>query len=174
MQKRTLLALLGSLLALPARALYDPKPNALLEQANGTWQGTLTYRDYQNPDRMVTLKASMTIALLTPDELALYYVFDDGPDKTVYSYERMRFDLEARQLLWLSGTTKSTRSEYQILSAMVQNGTSTITFERVVDQRTDSYVLEISKRTWSLTKTESAAGAAARLRSKYAFSKSDA
>ena len=171
MQKRSFLFALGTLALRPAHALYDPQPIAHLAGAPGAWEGSLTYRDYQKPDRMVTLKAAMTVSLAAPDELALYYVFDDGPGKTVYSYERMKFDLGARQLLWISGTGQPKRTEYVITSATAQDGKSAVAFEKTDGTRTDSYLFGLTGKHWSLTKHESLAGAAASLRSRYEFVK---
>lgn len=171
MQRRIFLLTVGAFAALPARALYDPKPIAVLEAATGTWEGTLTYRDYQKPDRMVTLKAWMTVSLTAPDELALYYLFDDGPGKTVYSYERMKFDLAANQLVWNAGTSKPNRSEYKITSSTIQDGKSALAFEKSDDKRTDRYVLEVTRKNWVLAKHEVSAGAPESLRSRYEFTR---
>jgi hypothetical protein len=174
MQRRTLLLMIGTALALPARALYDPKPITVLAEAPGTWEGSLVYRDYQKPDKMVTLKTMMVVSLAAPDELVLYYVFDDGPGKTVYSYEQMKFDMAANQIIWDSGTTKPNHSEYKITSSAIQDGKSTVTFERNSDTRTDKYSLVLTKTTWSLTKFESSLGNPEILRSKYEFKKREA
>jgi hypothetical protein len=115
---------LGALASLPAAALYDPAPIAALEFAPGLWRGTLTYSDYQNPDKKVTLPSKMVATLLSPSELALYYEFDDGPSKTVYSYERMKLDLVQQTVEWHSGTSKPSRSESRLVSAHVSAGKS--------------------------------------------------
>jgi hypothetical protein len=172
MQKRTFLLTLGALAVRPASALYDPKPIAFLEAGTGTWVGTLTYRDYQKPDRMVTLKTVMTCSLIAPDELALYYVFDDGPGKTVYSYERMLFDFAANRIVWNSGSSKPSRVEYKITAMHQSRGT--LTFEKTQENRNDKYSLEITKKSWLLTKYEASAGAEDLLRSKYEFAKREA
>lgn len=171
MLRRTALLTLGAMAMSPAHALYDPKPIALLELATGTWLGSLTYRDYQRSDKMVTLDTQMTVSLVAPDELSLYYVFDDGPAKTVYSYERMKLDLGANQLVWQSGTSKPGRTEYAITSSMVADGKSQITFEKITDAYRDKYDLEISKSNWLLTKHERNPAGAEILRSKYIFKK---
>jgi hypothetical protein len=174
MQKRTLLLTLGAFAVRPASALYDPKPIAFLETTTGTWAGTLTYRDYQKPDRMVTLKTAMTSSLAAPDELALYYVFDDGPGKTVYSYERMKFDFAGSRIIWNSGTSKPSRTEYKITFSSIQQDMSALTFEKIQDTRTDKYSFEITKKNWLLAKYEASAGTEDVLRSKYEFAKREA
>jgi len=155
----------------PASALYDPKPIPFLEAATGTWAGTLTYRDYQKPDRTVSLKTVMTATLVAPDELALYYVFDDGPGKTVYSYERMTFDLAAHRVLWSSGISKPSRMEYVITAHSAKEGRHALAFETTQDAETQTYALEFSAKDWLLTKHESSEGQEKVLRSKYELMK---
>ena len=123
---------------------------------------------------MITLKTVMTASLAAPDELALYYIFDDGPAKTVYSYERMKFDLAANQLIWNSGTSQQNCSEYKITSATAEKEKNFLTFEKFDTTKTDRYFFEISKTKWSLAKYEIATGAMEILRSKYEFIKSEA
>ncbi|UXH76042.1 hypothetical protein [Roseateles amylovorans] len=171
MQRRLLLLTLGLFAARPASALYDPKPLAFLESALGHWAGTLTYRDYQKPDRMVTLKTVMTASLAAPDELALYYVFDDGPGKTVYSYERMKFDLAGHQMIWNTGISKPNRVEYKISARPAQDGGTALDFEKAEDGQTDQYAWEVTPRSWRLTKYEVSGSAEKRLRSKYELAK---
>lgn len=174
MQRRLLLLASGALAARPVRALYDPKPIALLESALGAWVGTLTYRDYQKPDRMVTLKTGMTSSLVAPDELALYYVFDDGPGKTVYSYERMKFDLAGQQVVWNSGVSRPKTAEYKITSSSLQDGRASIAFEQRQDASTDQCVFELTQRSWGLSKYEVSGDGARLLRSKYELVKREA
>jgi hypothetical protein len=93
-------ALLISLIAgTPALALYDPKPVEPLAQFEGAWIGSLTYKDYQDPTREVTLPTQMFVALAEPGKLALHYVYDDGPKKIVHSYEALSIDLAAKTAL---------------------------------------------------------------------------
>ena len=71
MKRRTLLAGLACLLSAPAFALYAPKPDAALAAVQGEWRGTLVYRDYSEPDRMVTLPTQRFVALGAPGTLGL-------------------------------------------------------------------------------------------------------
>lgn len=173
MQKRTFLFSLAALATQPALALYDSKPNSLLENATGSWKGTLTYRDYQNPDKMVLLPTRLAVSMIGPDELALYYVFDDGPGKIVYSYERMLFNVLKGELIWASGITKPTSNTYRVTAATSADRTSKISFEKAADSGVDRYTLEISPRAWTLSKIEIKSSGAETLRSKYEFIKSD-
>jgi hypothetical protein len=162
---------LGALAVQPALALYDPAPIALLVHASGAWEGSLTYRDYQQPDRMVTLPATVAVSFSAPDELAFYYAFDDGPGKTVHSYERMRFDLARSRLTWVSGTKASDRSVHRITASGVDATTTTIRFEREVDSRVDRHVIEITPSRWSLVKHEHTGDKSPLLRNRYAFTR---
>jgi hypothetical protein len=173
MHKRTFLFSLAALATQPALALYDPKPNSLLESAAGSWKGTLTYRDYQNPDKMVVLPTRLVVSMTGPDELALYYVFDDGPGKIVYSYERMLFNVLKGELVWASGIAKPTSNTYRLIAATIVERTSKFAFEKASDSGLDRYILEISHRAWTLTKVEVKSSGVETLRSKYELIKGD-
>lgn len=171
MHKRNFLLAIGAFAAKPAWALYDPKPNALLAPAIGSWRGTLTYADYQKPGQLVTLEAKLAVSLSGPDELALYYAFDDGPGKIVYSYERMLFDFSKNEMAWLSGTSKPETIQYKVTSAKLIDANSVFQFERTVEAGVDKYDFAIKARSWALTKRELRAGKADLQRSKYEFTK---
>jgi hypothetical protein len=171
MRKRSLLLSIGFVYAKPAFALYDPKPSDLLAPAIGSWRGTLTYADYQSPGKLVTLPTRLVVTLVGPDELSLYYVFDDGPGKIVYSYERMAIDQSRTELTWISGVTKPKTSKYRIKSAIANNEGASIDFDQNVDSGTDTYTLEITGRTWRLGKREARAGKQDLQRSKYDFTR---
>jgi hypothetical protein len=174
MHKRTFLFSLAALATQSARALYDPKPNSLLEVAIGAWKGTLTYRDYQSPDKMVVLPTRLVVSMTGPDELALYYVFDDGPGKIVYSYERMFFNVPKGELIWLSGSAKPTSNTHRITAATTADRTSKLSFEKTADSGVDRYSFEISPRAWALSKVEVKSSGVETLRSKYELIKGDA
>jgi hypothetical protein len=175
MKKRDVLvrmALLGGLTAWvhrPALALYDPKPSGLLTDAIGKWKGSLVYADYQNAAKRVTLPCTMTATLLAPDELALFYVFDDGPGKIVYSYERMAFDWAKKELTWTSSTVKNSVSQYALTTVAADANPPKIQFERAVSGGTDAFSLEIGQGRWLLTKRELRTGKPDLERSRYAF-----
>ena len=174
MHKRTFLFSLAALAAQPAVALYDPKPNVLLESAVGAWKGALTYRDYQNPDKMVVLPTRLSVSMTSPDELAAFYVFDDGPAKIVYSYERMLFNASNGSLVWVSGTSKQTTNTFRVTAASNSERNAKIAFEKTTDSGLDRYAFEISPRAWLLSKTEVKSSGAETLRSKYELAKNDA
>ena len=173
MHRRSLLLTLGAAVARPSFALYDPMPAPGLAAVIGSWTGTLVYADYQKPDRRVTLRTKMVATLAAPDELALYYVFDDGPGKTVYSYERMAFDGATRQLVWISGTAKPSRSQYRVTSSEANEAGTKIQFERAVEGGVDKYTLDVKPRTWLLSKVEVRSGKDDLERSRYEFTRTE-
>lgn len=171
MQRRSVVLCLGSSIAMPSLALYDPKPSALLVPALGSWAGTLVYADYQSPGKLVSLQTRLVVALAGPEELSLYFVFDDGPGKTVYSYERMSFDFTRNELGWTSGVTKPNTTQYRIVSANVTDDGSRLAFERSVESGFDKYVFEVKARSWYLAKQEVRTGKQDLQRSKYEFTR---
>jgi len=115
MPRRATLALLSLLVvALPALALYDLKPDATLAAIEGEWKGSLAYRDYGDPDRIVTLPTELFVTLGAPQELVMHYIYDDGPGKVVHSDESMRFDFEGGRVMWVSGVKERTESTGRI------------------------------------------------------------
>lgn len=167
MLRRTFLALLAAAASGRAMALYDPGPNGALALAPGGWTGALTYRDWSNPDKLVTLPCTLAVALAAPNELVLYYVFNDGPGKTVYGYDRMTFDFGGATLVWTSGTAKPNVSQYRLTAVTDNVDGARVLFERKVDARLDKYTFELTRRTWSLAKVEVGAADAEVFRNKY-------
>ncbi len=174
MQRRTALVAVATAFCTPAFALYDAAPNPVLVLMPGAWTGTLTYRDWSRPDRLVTLPCKLSVAFSAPDELALFYVFDDGPGKVVYSYERMRFDFTDKRVTSVSGIAKPTTSQYEITSATSGREGNQVLYERAVEGRTDKYTLSSSATALSLSKVEHAASGVQTLRNKYEFRRGNA
>ncbi len=156
--------------ALPAHALYDPKPDASLALAQGEWIGSLTYRDYQRPDRTVTLPTRVFAALGAPDTLVLHYVFDDGPGKTVYSYESLRFDFAHDALTWTTGDAERTGTAYRIVSVDRQPALTRVVFEGTgKDGGRVRHTVEFEERRLMLKKEEIDASGNALLRNTFLF-----
>ncbi len=170
--------------SLPALALYDLKPDPMFAAIQGEWRGTLAYRDYREPansaasasaagavkpDNMVTLATTLFVALAAPNALTLHYVFDDGPGKTVYSYERMSFDLEKNQLSWGSGAADKPATLYRITANVMEQNRRKLLFERAEGDGIHRYSLLINATSFSLEKNEFDAKGAARLRNRYQF-----
>jgi hypothetical protein len=152
--RNLLLCVIFTLLTAPAFALYDPNPLPEISGLQGHWQGTLTYNDYSSPGKLVTLKTTLYSALLAPNEIIWHLVFDDGPNKTVYSYERLRFDLNAKQLTWISGANKPNSEILKIMDVKTENGILTMGFEIKHQDETASYTLVSSAQSLELNKYE--------------------
>ena len=116
------LALLFVFAATSAHALYDPAARPELADAEGRWVGQLTYRDYSDDRREVTLPVVANVALAAPDELVFHAIYDDGPKKTVHSYERLKFDTGAKALTWTHGLGADETSRYVIDATSLQAG----------------------------------------------------
>jgi hypothetical protein len=174
MRRRRVLALFGVGGCASAVAQRDPRPHPMLEAAPGYWLGSLTYRDWTDPGKLVTLPCRMAVSLLGPEDLALYLVFDDGPSKVVHSYTRMSFDLALDRLSWSSGFGKPEVLEYRIRSASREAETSRIAFERETDARTDRFTFELSPSAWSLGRVERVGGQPEVFRNRYEFTRSGA
>lgn len=129
--KRTLAAALLSLCAFAVQAGQTESANTdFLANAEGEWAGTLTYKDYSHPDKRVTLPTMLFVARTAPDEIAMHYVFDDGPGKIVHSYERIRFDLANNRASWTSGPKGESARDYRISARAMDGNTYRITLDR--------------------------------------------
>ncbi|WP_295645984.1 hypothetical protein [uncultured Methylibium sp.] len=169
-RRQTLHALLAAV-ALPAAAQDAPPPDPALAAVQGAWRGTLSYRDYSRPDRVVTLPTRLYIALLAPHEIALHYVFDDGPGKTVHSYERMAFDFGAKRLTWISGDRNNA---YDITSVQPQDGARAVSFERQVENSTHRYAMLLGAQRLTLGKEEGTPSAGFQFRNRFEFTRGEA
>jgi hypothetical protein len=174
MLRRTVIFSLLALTAGTSHALYDPKPDEALAEIQGEWKGSLTYRDYSKPDRLVTLPTRLFIALSAPNELVLHFVFDDGPSKTVYSYERMAFDFQAKQLAWTTGSAKQSVDMHTITSSTKEGSTTSVVFERSSEGTIERYSLVLSPQRLELTKQEIQASGEAVFRNRYEFARAGA
>lgn len=166
--RRTLIAALAVLAALPAHALYDPKPASPLARLQGEWRGELTYDDYSSPGKLVTLPTRVFAALASPTAVTLHYEFDDGPTKTVYSYEQMTFDFAGNRVEWAAGVEKREASSYRIVSSAVDGAQWRVVFESVADGADKAvYTLETSGALLSLRKEEVDRAGAKTFRNEY-------
>ena len=167
---RVVLVALAWCAVLPAHALYDPQPDESLALAQGEWIGSLTYRDYQRPDRLVTLPTRLFVALGAPDTLVLHYVFDDGPGKTVFSYESIRFDFPNSALTWTSSDAGRTGTDYHIVSVDRQATLARVVFEGASkDDGRFRFTIEVEAQRLMLKKEEIDAAGYALLRSTFLF-----
>jgi len=171
MKRRDALGFLAGAASLPGWAAADPKPEPPLAAVLGEWRGTLTYRDPGTPDRTVTLNTKLFISAVAPDEIALHYVFDDGPGKTVYGYERMRFEFASNTLLWISGAVEKTALVGRIISSDSATGVSRYVVDTTKDRALTRYTLEFGARSLTLKKDEVDSNGQVVTRNRYAFTR---
>lgn len=171
MTMRAFLLTCALLLSAPAHALYDPAPDAMLVQMQGQWQGTLTYSDYSEAGKQVTLPTRLYVAPASPDSLTLHYVFDDGQGKTVYSYESMRFDLARNEVTWRSGASEMSQNVSRIVSNVQDGDVRRLVFERMDEGKTLRYTLEMGADLMVLQRHEVGADGVAQFRNRYAFTR---
>ncbi len=126
-----------------SHALYDPAPVASMATLEGAWRGSLQYRDYQPPFGKVTLPTQLYAALLSPNELALHYVFDDGPGKIIHSYDRLKIDLSAKTVTFTAAKAGETIAA-KVVSSNETTGTLEIVAETVNPKSTMRYTLRLS------------------------------
>jgi hypothetical protein len=171
MRRRAVLFGLAFSAATPAFALYDPKPDDWLSAVQGAWRGSLTYRDYSEPKRMVTLPTRAFVALAAPASLVLHYVFDDGPSKTVFSYEKMRFDFPGHQVTWVTG--QDARSSVCIITSdSISDSARSLLFERNEGGVTKRFTMVLSDRAWTLSEDEVTPAGLVSFRNRYEFARS--
>jgi hypothetical protein len=171
---RTIMAIASFALgfSLSAHALYDGKPVAELRDAPGAWHGTLTYNDYSEPGKLVTLQTTAFVSLIQPNELAVFYVFDDGPGKTVYSYEQMRFDFAKAEVRWTSGAEKKEVTISHIDSNEPSGEGRRIVFATTAGDHVDRHTLTISAKKFVLRKDEIDHAGRSTMRDEYQFQRS--
>jgi hypothetical protein len=172
MPRPAALALLSLMVAaLPAWALYDPKPDATLAAIEGEWNGSLTYRDYSDPDRIVTLSTDLFVTLGSPLELVMHYVYDDGPGKVVHSYETMRFDFEGGRVTWISGVKERTESTGRIVSDSRDGTTRRLVIESTDDGNVARHTYEFGAGQFGMRKDEIDAEGKSTFRDRYEFTR---
>jgi hypothetical protein len=157
-----------------ANALYDPPTDATVSRLQGEWRGTLTYDDYSHPGQRVTLPTTLYIAASAPHEVVLHYVFDDGPGKTVYSYERLAIDAANKTVVTSSGVGERKEEKATLVSESESAGVRTIVFETTGEKGRDRQTLEIGADTLVWRKEEIVGEQAPRFRNRYEFRRAGA
>lgn len=150
-------------------ALYDPVPDPVLAGVQGEWRGSLTYRDYSRPDKLVTLPTTVFVALAAPDELVLHFIFDDGPSKKVFSYDRMKFDLTVRTLSWASGPADKPPQVHDVTSVVTDGTSRDMVFERPDGEKKARFTLLLSPVKLQLKKEEISSTGEITFRNRYEF-----
>ena len=161
-----------ALVCLPPLALAaDPPPDAVLSSIQGNWGGSLQYKDFSAPDKLVTLPTKLSIALSGPDEITMHYVYDDGPNKTVYAYERMRFDFAKNEVHWKGGSKdKPVEMTWQITRSVPSGASRLVVMERPRNEgKKDRLTFELAPAALTFAKDEIAADGQSSFRNKYTF-----
>jgi len=167
MFRRIVLLLMLGLPTRSAFALYDATPDADLSTMQGEWRGELSYLDYSGSGKRVTLPTKVFVALAAPSRLVLHYVFDDGPGKTVYSYEQMSFDLARGSLQWKTGDSEKSLERFRILSSVHEAGRWKVVFVNDSKKEPHRYTLEVGSEDFSFQKEELQGSEPATLRNTY-------
>lgn len=170
MNRRHLLGSLALLAAPPAFALYEPAPLDLFKHLPGTWRGALTYRDWSPPHRLVSLPCTLYAALTSPREASLFFVFQDGPGKVVYSYDRWTVDASGDALAWVSGED---RSSYQLTKMPSDDTEQSFSLRRNLDGKAYLQRVSVSAGSFRLQKVEVAADGSETFMNGYELSRSD-
>lgn len=152
-----------------AQALYDPPTDATVTRLQGEWRGTLTYDDYSRPGQRVTLPTTLYVAASAPNEVVLHYVFDDGPGKTVYSYERLSIDAVAKTVVLSWGIKKPEQETATLVSETETAGVRTLVFETTSDKGRDRQTVEIGANSLVWRKEEIEGQQPPRYRNRYEF-----
>ncbi|MBL8525291.1 MAG: hypothetical protein JNN20_16545 [Betaproteobacteria bacterium] len=167
-----LLLAVCSAVSLTAHALYDPPPVVALAAIEGAWQGALEYRDYQPPFKRVTLPTRLFVTASAPKELTLHYIFDDGPKKTVHSYDRLLVDTDAG-VVRFSGLKADDVTTATIVRSASTDGVLEVIAERTQDNKgveeVTRYRLRFGKDAFDILKTAGPKGAEGEFRNQYSF-----
>lgn len=115
---------------IPPAASSTPQPTKINTNFNGSWVGTLEYRDFSN-NQQVFLP---TWLILTPspdgNKINSSYIYDDGPTKTVRESSTLTFDLAHNQAT-ISSDREKTSDTYDAAGftdfAKLGRGTLTLT-----------------------------------------------
>jgi len=170
MKPRVMFALMSLLMgALPAWGQHDPKPDEALAAVEGEWRGSLTYRDYGNPDRMVTLPTELFVTFGSPQELVMHYIYDDGPGKIVHSYETMSVDLKGGRVVWISGIKERTETTGRVVSDSREDASRRLVIESNDDGKVSRHTLEFGADRFEMRKDEIDSAGKSTLRNRYEF-----
>jgi len=169
MNRRHAIGLFVGTATLPALAANEPKPDPVLASVLGEWRGSLTSRDAGQPER--TSPARLYVSALAPDEIALHFVYEDGPGKTAYGYERLRFEFASDTLVWISGAVEKTALVGRIVATANEAGLRRYVVDSSKDRALTRYTFEFSPANFTLKKDEVDAAGRPVNRKHYAFTR---
>lgn len=170
MKRRHFLGTLGLLAAPHAIALYEPEPIDLFKRLPGSWRGSLTYRDWSPPHRLVELPCALFASLASPREASLYFVFQDGPGKVVHSYDRWQVSETGDTLVWSSGNDTST---YRMSAASPAPAEAAVSLLRTHEGKTYRQRLSLSAAELRIEKVEVDPDGSESFRNRYQFTRTD-
>ena len=101
-------------------------------------------------------------------------MFDDGPGKTVYSYDRWLFDFSKGRMTWVSGDGKGAGTSYRILATSRSEEGDAVVLVDTAEGKTYRQTLQISPRSLTLEKVEIAEDGREVFRNGYDLSRADA
>ena len=108
----------------------------------------------------------------TPKELTLHYIFDDGPKKTVHSYDRLLIDTEAG-IVRFSGLKADDVTTATIVRSATSDGVLEVIAELTQDNKgvaeVSRYRLRLGSNVFDLLKTAGPKGAEGEFRNQYSF-----
>lgn len=171
MVARCLMILAALLVAAPAQALHDHAPDPTLAAVEGEWRGSLTYRDYSPPHDLVRLPTRLLVALGAHDELVMHYVYDDGPGKTVHSYESVRFEFAEKRVTWATRGDEGKVSVGRIISDGLEGAAHRVVVETTGDDGAARHTFEFARDHVAMKKEERDAHGTLTLRNEYAFTR---
>jgi hypothetical protein len=144
--------LLATLLSRGTAAAMPPPPAVALAALEGGWTGTLEYSDYRSGKRVV-LPTEARAALAGAATLAVHFVYDDGPGKTVHSYERLALDPDGEHVRWES-SDEPLAAAGRIVERRATETSTEMVFEQPAPYGRDRYTLVVAAAHWSLRKEE--------------------
>jgi hypothetical protein len=119
---------MGCARRLSSVAPEPPASTPFLSLMEGSWRGTLEYRDYRDPAKRVTLPTLLHVTgRIDSAGARLHFVYDDGPGKTVVEDDRLQLDERLPDARWRSGTDHVQR--YMVQSRSSTGNSRTVVLE---------------------------------------------
>ena len=164
------------LLLLVACSLAAQAPSAaqIHDGLVGHWVGKLEYKDYSNPDKRVTLPTIVDAAVSPKGGVALHFIYDDGPGKTVTGDDAFTIAADGSTLDW-TGVKEKEPAIFRVTSLAVD---STARSLRMVVERegeddrkpaTLRETITLSETEWTILKEVRPGGAVFAFRHQYSL-----
>ena len=98
-------------------------------------------------------------------------LYDDGPGKTVHSYESMTFDFGRGEVTWVTGSGKKELFVARIVSNARAGDLQRMVFERTTADSKDRYTFDLAANALALQHEEVDTSGAALLRNRHEFTR---